>query len=464
MRRSSSAVVRDDLDLTRAQVSNTVIASVAITIVARLVIGRVIDHYGPRRTYTALLALGALPVIGIGLAQSYETFLLFRLAIGAVGAAFVITQYHSSVMFAANVVGTANATTAGWGNLGGGVTQIVTPLVLAGFVALGASETAGWRLTMVVPGVALLFTAVAYYRFTRDTPDGDFRDLRAAGRLPPAAAAGGSFRAAASDPRVWALFLIYGACFGVELTVNNIAALYYHDRFGLGLTAAGLYGLMNVFARPLGGIISDRAGAKWGLRGRVRLLGLALALEGLALVLFSRMGVVSLALPAMVVFAVLVQLSSGATYAVVPFVNRRAFGSVAGIVGAGGNAGAVAAGFLFRAEGLAIEDGFLTLGLLVVLASALVFAVRFSPATEAAERRTLGRALDREAEAARSAIILPVMPSERASRIRRCRGCKRPVGETAADAGYCKRCLKAARDGDPAPRYVDLPDAKRGTP
>ena len=220
----------------------------------------------------------------------------------------------------------------------------------------------------------------------------------------------------------------------------------------------------NVFARPLGGIISDRAGAKWGLRGRVRLLGLALALEGLALVLFSRMGVVSLALPAMVVFAVLVQLSAGATYAVVPFVNRRAFGSVAGIVGAGGNAGAVAAGFLFRAEGLAIEDGFLTLGLLVVLASALVFAVRFSPATEAAERRTLGRALDREAEAARSAIILPVMPSERASRIRRCRGCKRPVGETAADAGYCKRCLKAARDGDPAPRYVDLPDPKRGTP
>ena len=60
----------------------------------------------------------------IGLANSYESFLLFRLAIGIVGASFVITQYHTSVMFAPNVVGTANATTAVWGNLGGGVTQM----------------------------------------------------------------------------------------------------------------------------------------------------------------------------------------------------------------------------------------------------------------------------------------------------------------------------------------------------
>mgnify|MGYP003340696612 CR=1 FL=1 len=33
--------------------------------------------------------------------------------IGLIGAAFVITQYHTSIMFAPNCVGTANATTAG---------------------------------------------------------------------------------------------------------------------------------------------------------------------------------------------------------------------------------------------------------------------------------------------------------------------------------------------------------------
>ena len=94
----------------------------------------------------------------VGLAHDYQTFLLFRLAIGAIGASFVITQYHTSVMFAPNVVGTANAASAGWGNLGGGVTQIVMPLLFAGFVSLGVSQWWGWRMAMFVPGVVVLAT------------------------------------------------------------------------------------------------------------------------------------------------------------------------------------------------------------------------------------------------------------------------------------------------------------------
>lgn len=61
------AVVRDDLKLTKAQIGNTVIASVAITIFARLLTGWLCDRFGPRRTYSALLVFGALPVMGIGL-------------------------------------------------------------------------------------------------------------------------------------------------------------------------------------------------------------------------------------------------------------------------------------------------------------------------------------------------------------------------------------------------------------
>ena len=48
-----------------------------------------------------------------------------RFCMGAGGAAFVVTQYWTTTMFANNIVGTANATTAGWGNLGGGVTQML---------------------------------------------------------------------------------------------------------------------------------------------------------------------------------------------------------------------------------------------------------------------------------------------------------------------------------------------------
>ncbi|MEX2303809.1 MAG: MFS transporter [Bryobacterales bacterium] len=79
------AVVREDLSLTKEQIGNTIIASVAITVVARLLIGWLCDRIGPRKAYTWLLVLGSLPVMGIGLAHDYETFLLFRLAIGAIG-------------------------------------------------------------------------------------------------------------------------------------------------------------------------------------------------------------------------------------------------------------------------------------------------------------------------------------------------------------------------------------------
>ena len=93
-----------------------------------------------RQAYTGLLVLESIPVMCIGLAQNYETFQLFRLSIGAIGASFVITQYHTSVVFAPYVVGTANATTAGWGNVGGGVTQMVMPLILTVVLMLGVNE------------------------------------------------------------------------------------------------------------------------------------------------------------------------------------------------------------------------------------------------------------------------------------------------------------------------------------
>ena len=381
------AVVREDLGLTKEQIGNTIIASVAITVFVRLLIGPLCDRLGPRRVYRWLLILGAFPVMGIGLSQSYETFLLFRLAIGAIGASFVITQVHTSMMFAPNVVGTANATTAGWGNLGGGVTQMVMPLLFAGLLLFGIEASLGWRLAMVVPGALLLVTGIAYGLLTRDAPQGDLDELRARGDLPPPSgehSTWGTFRAAARDPRVWALFVIYGACFGVELTINNVAALYFFERFELGLETAGLvaglFGLMNLFARTLGGVFSDRFARRAGLTGRVYFLFAVLLLEGIALVAFSQMAVLGAAIVTMVVFSLFVQMSEGATYGIVPFVNRKAVGAVAGIVGAGGNAGAVAAGFLFKSPALTTQDALLYLGLFVAVSSFFAFAVRFSPA------------------------------------------------------------------------------------
>jgi len=389
-------IVRDELNLTKEQVGWTIIASVAVTIFARLLIGWLCDRIGPRLTYTGLLTIGALPVMGIGLAHDFQTFLMFRLAIGAIGASFVITQYHTSVMFAPNVVGQANATSAGWGNLGGGVTQFAMPMIFSIFVVgFGFSEAAGWRLSMVVVGIAIFLTGIAYYKLTQDAPDGNYADLRAKGMLPPKKSVTADYFEALKDRRVWLLFVIYGACFGIELTVNNVAALYFADYFDLGLVAAGgvaaSFGLMNIFARTLGGIFGDNYGALWGLKGRAFWLFICLFCEGLALMLFSQMQVLFLAIPTLILFSLFTQMAEGATYSVVPFINKKSLGAVAGVVGAGGNAGAVAAGFLFKGS-IDWSEAFLIIGMVVTAASFLAFFVRFSTRQEDEERANFAAA------------------------------------------------------------------------
>lgn len=398
------AVVREDLGLTPEQVGNTAIASVAVTVFARLLIGWLCDKIGPRKAYTLLLLLGSVPVMAIGLAQSYETFLLFRLAIGAIGASFVITQYHTSVMFASNVVGTANATTAGWGNLGGGVTQAVMPMIMTLATMLVVEESLGWRLAMIVPGVMLFLMSFVYWRLTADSPDGNYDELRSRKAMASSESVNGTFWEVAKDHRVWALFVIYGACFGIELTINNVAALYYFDYFSLDLRTAGLvaslFGLMNIFARSLGGILGDRFGERFGLKGRVHFMGAVLLLQGLALILFSRMTALPLAIGTMILFSLCVQMAEGATFSVVPFINRRALGSVAGIVGAGGNAGAVAAGFLFRSPDLPWPHALMLLGIVVSGVSMLSLVVRFSEEHEVAVRTEMSERLEGLAVAA----------------------------------------------------------------
>src|SRR5215471_3348136 len=89
---------------------------------------------------------------------------------------------------------------------------------------------------MLVAGVALCCTGIAYYLLTQDTPDGDFKKLRAEGAMDAALRSRGAIWEVCRDPRVWALALLYGASFGIELTIDNFAALYFSDYFSLSLS------------------------------------------------------------------------------------------------------------------------------------------------------------------------------------------------------------------------------------
>lgn len=391
-------LIKAEFGLTKDQIANINIASVAVTILVRLIIGPLCDKYGPRRAYTWLLLVGAIPVFGLAFAKSYEVFLFFRLCIGAIGASFVITQYHTSVMFAPNVVGTANATVGGWGNAGGGVTQSMMPLIVAALVSLGVEQAYGWRVAMFVPGVAMVIMAFVYAKYTQDTPQGDIVDLRAQGINIDSGKKGGMaiFIQASKNYRVWALAATYGACFGVEIFIHNIAASYYVDQFGLSIQsagfAAGIFGGLALFARALGGIASDRIAVTKGLDGRTLLLFALMLGEGIGLVWFSKAPSVGMAIAAMSVFGLFTHMACGATYALMPFVDRKALGGVAGLIGAGGNIGAVAAGFLNKAADTP-QQTLLILGLVVAGTSLCAISVRFSAAHKSAEQKLLDEAV-----------------------------------------------------------------------
>jgi NNP family nitrate/nitrite transporter-like MFS transporter len=389
-------VIRGDLHLTLDQVANINIAAVGVTIFVRLLIGPLCDRFGARLTYTWLLALGAIPVFAIGFSQGYASFLFFRLCIGAIGASFVITQVQTSTMFAANVVGTANATTGGWGNAGGGVTQAVMPLILAAIVSLGVQQHYGWRLAMIVPGLLMVVMAVVYYRYGQDSPLGNLKGAKTALKTPHHYTAGQSFMMAARNYRVWMLFITYGASFGIELTIHNLAATYYVDHFSLDMKTAGLYagsfGLIALFGRALGGIFSDRIAHHRGLDGRTALLFGFILCEGLGLMLFSHMESATGALLTMLGFGLFTHMACGVTYSLTPFINPKAYGGVAGIIGAGGNVGAVAAGFLMKAAD-GVQHGLFILGALVTCSAFCAAAVRFGREHKLAERSAYSAAL-----------------------------------------------------------------------
>ena len=400
-----------DLGLTPDQKWNSIILAVSGTIFARLLIGKLCDKYGPRLCYTYMLMLGAIPVIAIGFVETPLQFLVCRLFIGFIGASFVITQVHTSIMFAPNIVGTANATSAGWGNLGGGANRLGMPIIAGIVISLGIADQANaWRYSMIIAGIVCFLMGIVYYFFTTDTLEGNYKELREAGKLTQKKKEEVGFLEVLKDYRVWILFIVYAACFGMELTVYGTMDDYLQNTFQLSRTTAGnivlSFALMNIFARTLGGVFGDKFGKMKGLYGRVIFLTIILAIEGIMLTTFSTITYLPVAIGFLILFSLSVQMAEGATFSVVPFINKKAIGSISGIVGAGGNVGAFCAAILLKsksatAEKLAIKvnadkaqqiidaaqasassgavsSGYLVIGILVFFTALISLTIKFS--------------------------------------------------------------------------------------
>eukprot|EP00210_Caulerpa_lentillifera_P009502 g9062.t1 len=363
-------VIRDDLDLTKGELANAGIAAVTGTIAARIAMGTVCDMFGPRFGHAFLMLLSGPAVFGMSLVNSAGAFTLCRFLIGFSLATFVACQFWSSVMFNVKIVGIANATGAGWGNLGGGVTQLLLPLVYEGIKQYEEPFLA-WRYAFFVPGCMHILVGFLVLFVTQDLPDGTYGDLKKTGRM-ESPSGSNIMLIGMRNYRMWILTLTYGYCFGVELTMNNIIVQYFFDQFDVPLTTAGvlgaLFGLMNIGARSIGGATSDYSAQVWGMRGRLWSLFIAQMIEGaLCVVMGFLQDTLVGTIMCMICFSVFVQASEGASYGVVPFISKRALGIVSGFVGAGGNAGsAVIQAIFFKPDSLETYEGIRYMGFMIM--------------------------------------------------------------------------------------------------
>ena len=266
---------------------------------------------------------------------------------------------------------------AGWGNLGAGVTQLIVGSFLFPFFKFCFQNTEdpseyAWRYVSIVPAVVAFITGVGMYFITDDFPKGNVHELEAH-RVKPEKQALSACQSATFNLNTWLLAIQYAACFGVELTMNSAASLYFKDQFGVSTETAAamasIFGWMNLFARGVGGFLSDRAALSWGMRGRLYTQFILLAGEGALVLIFGNTHSLAGAIMTLVCFSLFVQAAEGSTYGVVPYVDQHFTGSVTGIVGAGGNVGAVVFSIMFRE--MNYVDAFTYMGIAVMCSSLL---------------------------------------------------------------------------------------------
>ncbi|CAL5349858.1 unnamed protein product [Camellia sinensis] len=403
-------VIRDNLNLTATDIGNAGIASVSGAVFARIAVGSACDLFGPRLTIATLLLLTAPAVFLTAIADSPLSFLLVRFFTGFSLSTFVSTQFWMSSMFSSTVVGTANGVAGGWGNLGGGATQLLMPLVFSLIRHAGVEKFTAWRIAFFIPALIQSLSAFDVFLLGQDLPDGNFSELRkrdyrngeswlgshksnntlrhrTGGKLLlrilffsfSAASTGDKhkdnllkvFHQAVKNYRGWILALTYGYCFGVELTIDNIISQYFYDRFDVNLHTAGIiaasFGLANVFSRPAGGLISDAMAKRFGMRGRIWALWIVQSMGGLFCVVLGLVGSLSASIAVMVVFSVFVQAACGLTFGIVPFVSRRSLGVVSGMTGGGGNMGAILTQVIFfRGSKYKTETGITLMGVMII--------------------------------------------------------------------------------------------------
>lgn len=389
-------------DMTNAQWKALLILNVALTIPARIVIGMLVDKFGPRIVYSLLLGTSAFLCWGFALAQTYEQLALFRFLCGFIGAGFVIGIRMVGEWFPAKTVGLAEGVYGGWGNFGSAAAAWTLPAVAA--YVYGGDD--GWRYAIATTGVIAFIYSFIFYRNARNTPKGStyFKPKKSGGlevsskkdswlyiamnvpmyvalavltwKLSPA---GVSLLSESTASILWFVLAVlfvfqmyqiyqvnkehlsqpvpdneqykfkqvavldwaYFVTFGSELAVVSMLPAFFMETFDLSPVKAGLLG--GAFA--VMNLVARPGGGylsdRFGRKKTLSILITGLMIGYLLLSTVDSTWMVPFAVMAVMMCSFFVQAGEGAVFAMVPLIKRRMTGQIAGMVGAYGNVGAV---------------------------------------------------------------------------------------------------------------------------
>ncbi len=421
--------IKEALALSDQQAKVLLILNVALTIPARIVVGMLVDKFGPRIMYSSILVLGGLVSIAFSWANNYEQLAILRFISGFIGAGFVVGIRMIGEWFPAKQTGITQGIYGGWGNFGSAGAAMILP-----FIAAHYGGENGWRYAITFASIAAIAYGVLYYFIVSNTPKGStyFKPKKTGAMeissgldlllyslmniplflaltlltwrlsldemgLISGTAAYIIYAALAAIyvAQIWKIWQVnsgilknplpkmqrykfkqvaildwaYLVTFGTELAVVSMLAMFYVSWFELpkvtAAVLAGIYPVINLFARPGGGWISDKIG-----RRRTLIIAFAgISLSFLVLGFVSKEWSIYLVVAVTIIGGVFSKAGSGAVYAMVPLIQRRMTGQIAGMVGAFGNVGGLI--FLTVNSLVSYDQFFLVIG----LASTAVFVI-----------------------------------------------------------------------------------------
>ena len=428
--------------LTKANVKSLILCNVALTIPARIVVGNLIDRYGPRKIFAGLMILTVIPGLLFAFGDTLTMLTISRLFLGTIGAGFVIGIKMTANWFTPKYIGRAEGFYAGWGNFGSAAAAALVPFFA--ITIIGGDD--GWRWSLAITSIMCGAYGIFYFFAVNDHPKG-FEAKEKKGKLEPLPITsmkdlaqywfwqfplfgaiglvvfnlhkqqvdGQAMLSWTTVYIMWAALLIvylmdvikvtkhnlpkikagiaekdkysfasvgalnstYFANFGAELAIVSMLPMFFYQVFSTLLNSeggkivtlemagliAGSFAVINLIARPLGGLISD----KMGNRKKTMLMYMAGIVLGFFLMaIIAQYGpvdsltgettlvplyntttwlVISIVITMFASF--FVQGAEGATFAMIPTIKKEMTGRIAGMAGAYGNVGAVFYLFLY---------------------------------------------------------------------------------------------------------------------